>query len=66
VTIVSMPPSDEHAWGDDEGAGAGIDEPVRPFTIFCSVPSPLSDDVEEIVAYMRLIGDRRDPGRTPR
>ena len=38
------------------------DEPVRPFEAFCPVPSPLSGDVDEIVAYMLLIGDRRRAG----
>ena len=58
MTIVSMPSFDEHA-----PEGEATAEPVRPFTILGSVPSPLSDDVEEIVAYMRLIGDRRGSPR---
>ncbi len=53
MTIVFTDLDRDHADdGDDDRA-------PRPCSAFCPVPSPLSEDLDEIYAYMLLIGDRR-------
>lgn len=49
---------------DDTGIDDAATESMRaPFTVRHLCPAPLSDDVDEIVAYMLLIGDRTVPTR---